>query len=415
MPFIPAVEGNSPLLELKVGGIDELRALQVDPGAPVGVYVCGITPYDATHIGHAATYVTFDLAIRSLIDHGLDVHYVQNITDIDDPLLERAARDGIRWQDLAAAEIDLFRSDMTALQVIPPQDYLGVVESMDLIVSAIEGLVTSGAVYAVPAPDASVAGAADYYFDNSSVDSFGQVSRLDGDEMLELFRERGGDPDRAGKRDALDALVWRAARDGEPSWEGGSLGAGRPGWHIECSALAVQNLGMGFGLQGGGTDLIFPHHEMSAAHAVAMTGAPEFAQSYAHQAMVGFDGEKMSKSKGNLVRVSDLLADGVDPVAIRLALLAHHYAGEWEWTPETLTAANERANLWRAALSGNSAPDATATIDQVRLAIATDLDAPAALAAVDAWAAEALESEGSHPTAAGELSRALDAVLGIRF
>ena len=172
---------------------------------------------------------------------------------------------------------------------------------------------------------------------------------------------------------------------------------------------------MGFGLQGGGTDLIFPHHEMSAAHAVAMTGAPEFAQSYAHQAMVGFDGEKMSKSKGNLVRVSDLLADGVDPVAIRLALLAHHYAGEWEWTPETLTAANERANLWRAALSGNSAPDATATIDQVRLAIATDLDAPAALAAVDAWAAEALESEGSHPTAAGELSRALDAVLGIRF
>ncbi len=240
-------------------------------------------------------------------------------------------------EELATREIDLFREDMTALAVLPPDDYLGAVESIPTFIEPIEKLLASGDAYLVPAPDASRAGAHDVYFDVSRDPKFGSVSRLDEGSMLDLFAERGGDPDRPGKRNRLDALMWRAHREGEPSWDGG-LGPGRPGWHIECACIACNRLGVPIDVQGGGTDLIFPHHEMSAAHARAFSGKPTFARAYVHQGMVGLDGEKMSKSKGNLVFVSELRRRGVDPMAIRLALLARHHAEDWFWEDGDLRA-----------------------------------------------------------------------------
>jgi L-cysteine:1D-myo-inositol 2-amino-2-deoxy-alpha-D-glucopyranoside ligase len=375
------------------------------------MYVCGITPYDATHMGHAATYVTFDVLGRALRDAGHDVDYVQNITDVDDPLLERAARDGIRWEDLAAQEISLFREDMTALAVMPPDHYVGVVESIEPVGAAVRALLERGAAYEVETPESD---GNDLYLDISADAGFGAVSNWTRDQMLAVVADRGGDPDRAGKRDRLDPLLWRAARDGEPSWPVDGLPEGRPGWHIECTAIALDHLGMSFDVQGGGTDLVFPHHEMSATQAVVLTGERPFARTYAHQAMVGLDGEKMSKSKGNLVLVSRLRADGVDPMAIRLALLAQHYRTEWSWTEDLLKQAQVRLETWRSALSVNSAPDAADVVEAVRARVADDLDTPGALVAVDAWAKLTLTRGGTDGTAAGVLARALDAILGIR-
>jgi L-cysteine:1D-myo-inositol 2-amino-2-deoxy-alpha-D-glucopyranoside ligase len=384
-------------------------------GASASVYVCGITPYDATHLGHAATYVTFDLLVRTLRDSGVSVRHVQNITDIDDPLLERAERDGIDWEELATREIGLFREDMTALAVLPPDEYLGAVESIPTFIAPIEQLLASGDAYLVPAPDASRQAAHDVYFDISRDPKFGSVSQLDETAMLEVFAERGGDPDRAGKRNRLDALLWRAHREGEPEWDGGSLGPGRPGWHIECACIACTHLGLPIDVQGGGTDLVFPHHEMSAAHARAFSGEGTFARAYVHQGMVGLDGEKMSKSKGNLVFVSELRRSGVDPMAIRLALLGRHHARDWMWEDADLSGAQQRLDTWREAVSGNGGPPADATVEEVRAALADDLDSPRALAAVDRWAAEALTRGGDDLGAPGLLARALDALLGLRL
>jgi L-cysteine:1D-myo-inositol 2-amino-2-deoxy-alpha-D-glucopyranoside ligase len=229
-----------------------------------------------------------------------------------------------------------------------------------------------------------------------------------------VFAERGGDPDRVGKRDRLDPLLWRAARHGEPSWPAEGLPDGRPGWHVECTAIALDHLGMAFDVQGGGTDLVFPHHEMSATQAVALTAERPFARTYAHQAMVGLDGEKMSKSKGNLVLVSTLREDGVDPMAIRLALLDQHYRTQWSWTDDVLARAEKRLARWREALSVNAGPGAVDTIAAVRGHVADDLDAPAALAAVDRWASTCLDHGGDDPAAPGVLARTLDALLGVR-
>ena len=386
------------------------------PGPTVRMYVCGITPYDATHVGHAATYVTFDLLGRALRDAGHEVLYVQNVTDVDEPLLERAERDGIAWQALAAMEIDLFREDMTALAVIAPDHYTGAVEGVPSVVAAVTDLLSRGTAYRVDVPSGKeIAASSDIYFDLSSAQGFGSVSSWDRDQMMAVFAERGGDPERAGKRDELDPLLWRAARVGEPSWPGGDLGDGRPGWHIECTTIALDHLGMTFDVQGGGTDLIFPHHEMSAVQACGLTGVSTFARVYVHQAMVGLDGEKMSKSKGNLVLVSQLLRSGVDPMAIRLVLLAHHYRTPWDWTEETLVDAQMRLGRWRAGLSGNGGPPAGSTISRIRECLADDLDAPGALSAVDEWVRESLERGGSELGAPGLVGRALDALLGIRL
>ncbi|MEO7130787.1 MAG: cysteine--1-D-myo-inosityl 2-amino-2-deoxy-alpha-D-glucopyranoside ligase [Dermatophilaceae bacterium] len=415
-PFIPHVPGNAPQVRVRDTATGELRpVVGSDATGAVRLYVCGITPYDATHLGHAATYVTFDLLGRVLRDSGKAVRYVQNITDIDDPLLERAERDGIDWRDLATREIGLFREDMTALAVIPPDEYLGAVESIPTFVAPIERLVATGHAYAVPAADATDPAAADIYFDVAKDPGFGRVSGLTKDQMLPLFAERGGDPDRAGKRNSLDPLLWRAHRAGEPHWDGRSLGEGRPGWHIECSCIAIDHLGVPIDVQGGGTDLIFPHHEMSAAHGRVLEDAAVFARLYVHQGMVGFEGEKMSKSKGNLVLVSALRRDGVDPMAIRLALLSKHHAQDWEWNDAILQEAQGRLGTWRKALSGNGGPVADQTIDDIRAALAEDLDSQRALEAVDRWAAQALTRGGQDPGAPGVLSRTLDALLGVRL
>jgi L-cysteine:1D-myo-inositol 2-amino-2-deoxy-alpha-D-glucopyranoside ligase len=422
-PFIPAVPGTG--LPVRVHDTSSGALRQLTPGPTARMYVCGITPYDATHIGHAATYVTFDLLGRALRDAGHEVLYIQNVTDVDDPLLERAHRDAVPWRSLADEEIALFREDMTALAVIAPDHYVGAVEGIPSVVKAVTDLLSSGMAYRVDPPDGEgLPGAGDIYFDLSSAADFGSVSTWDREQMMAVYAERGGDPLRPGKHDELDPLLWRAARAGEPSWPGGDLGDGRPGWHIECTTIALDYLGMTFDVQGGGTDLIFPHHEMSAVQACGITGASPFALAYVHQAMVGLDGEKMSKSKGNLVLVSTLRQSGVDPMAIRLAVLAHHYRTPWEWTDQVLTDAQGRLTTWRAGLSGNGGPPAESTITRIREALANDLDAPSALVAVDEWVREGLQGRGtevghgelgSELGAPGLVGRALDALLGVRL
>ncbi|MCQ4084143.1 cysteine--1-D-myo-inosityl 2-amino-2-deoxy-alpha-D-glucopyranoside ligase [Streptomyces sp. RB6PN25] len=399
---VPALPGRGRDLRLHdtaTGG-----PVTLDPGPVARIYVCGITPYDATHIGHAATYNAFDLVQRVWLDTKRQVHYVQNVTDVDDPLLERAVATGDDWTALAERETALFREDMTALRILPPQHYIGAVEAIPGIVPLIERLREAGAAYDLEG---------DVYFSVESDPNFGKVSRLDAAAMRLLSAERGGDPDRPGKKNPLDPMLWMAARDGEPSWDGGSLGHGRPGWHIECVAIALDHLGMGFDVQGGGSDLAFPHHEMGASHAQVLTGEYPFAKSYVHAGMVALNGEKMSKSKGNLVFVSTLRREGVDPAAIRLALLAHHYRADWEWTDDVLDEAVARLARWRSAVSRPDGPSADEVVEQIRDALADDLDAPAALAAVDRWV-ERQEAEGGSDTGApGLVSRAVDALFGV--
>ncbi len=410
-PAIPSIPGvNGPV---RVFDSATERLVTLTPGPVAGLYVCGITPYDATHMGHAATYVTFDVLGRALRDAGHEVTYVQNVTDVDDPLLARAIRDGVDWEVLADRETALFREDMTALGVIAPDHYLGVTETIGAIVEAVARLEEAGAAYRLPVEGCA---SEDIYLDLSQAPGVGSIANQTRVDMLALFAERGGDPERPGKRDPLDPLLWRGARPDEPSWDGGSLGDGRPGWHIECTVIALEHLDLPFTVQGGGTDLLFPHHEMSATQGRLLSGAHSFAQAYVHQAMVGLDGEKMSKSRGNLVLVSKLRADGVDPMAIRLALLDHHYRTEWEWTDADLARAQERLGQWRAALSRNGGPATADLIRALRAAVADDLDTPAALRAMDAWVEVALSEDHSEDLASpGLAARAVDRLLGVRL
>ena len=411
-PEIPQLDPDSdrPRLRLHDTARGELVVAgpEVASGRPARFYVCGITPYDATHIGHANTYVSFDLLNRVWRDAGLEVVYVQNVTDVDDPLLERATATGVDWRQLAADQTELFRTDMTALNVIPPAHYVGAVESIPEVVELITDLQGKGAIYAVDDADYP-----DLYFAQSSDADFGFLSHLDREQALAVFAERGGDPDRPGKKDPLDCLVWRQQRPDEPGWES-ALGTGRPGWHIECTAIALNRLGADFDVQAGGSDLVFPHHEMCASEGRVATDAP-FAQVYAHSGMVGLDGEKMSKSKGNLVLVSKLRESGVDPMAIRLALLSQHYRDDWMWTDEILAAAQERLALWREAVRLDSGVNADDVITAIRTALANDLDAPAALAAVDAWAGASTAIDSDDTEAPALVARAVDALLGVRL
>ncbi|MFI9722476.1 cysteine--1-D-myo-inosityl 2-amino-2-deoxy-alpha-D-glucopyranoside ligase [Streptomyces sp. NPDC052396] len=399
---VPALPGSG--RDLRIHDTATGARVTLVPGPVARLYVCGITPYDATHMGHAATYNAFDLVQRVWLDTKRQVHYVQNVTDIDDPLLERAAANGDDWTALAQRETALFREDMTALRLLPPRHYVGAVESIPKIVPIVERLRDAGAAYELDG---------DIYFSVAADPHFGGVSHLDAEAMRLLSAERGGDPDRPGKKNPVDPMLWMAARPGEPSWDGRSLGPGRPGWHIECVAIALEHFGMGFDVQGGGSDLVFPHHEMGASHAQVLTGEHPFAKSYVHAGMVALHGEKMSKSKGNLVFVSALRRQGVDPAAIRLALLAHHYRADWEWTDAVLEQALERLDRWRTAVSRPDGPAAEALLEEIREALADDLDAPAALAAVDRWAAAQAADGGTDTGAPGLVSRAVDALLGV--
>ena len=363
------------------------------------MYVCGITPYDATHLGHAATYLAFDTLNRVWRDAGHRVEFVENVTDIDEPLLERADRDGEDWTALAQREIALFREDMTALRVLPPDHFVGAVEAMDEIAAFVVRLREQGVTYELDG---------DVYFSVDAAPAFGAVSGLDRATMTALFGERGGDPQRPGKKNPLDALLWLAARPGEPAWDS-PLGRGRPGWHVECAAIAVNRLGGRLDVQGGGSDLAFPHHEHSALEACAVTGETGFATAYVHAGMVGLDGEKMSKSRGNLVFVSRLLADGEDPAALRLALLSTHYREDRAWTDAALQVGRARLARWRAAAARAEGPDSVALVDAVRRSLYDDLDTPAALAALDAWAA----GDGSDPASPGSFRSLVDGLLGI--
>ena len=385
------------------------------------LYVCGITPYDATHLGHAATYHAADLMHRALLDTGLEVEVAQNITDVDDPLFERAHRDQVDWRELAASQVELFARDMEALRVIAPHTYASVSESMDGIVDVVQRLHARGRAYQVETPDAE---GDDWYLDLGQDGALGDVSGYSEQQMMAVFAERGGDPGRPGKRNPFDPLLWSTARPGEPAWDAGVLGRGRPGWHVECVFIAESSLGLPFDIQTGGSDLIFPHHDLSAAHAVALGRG--FATVYPHTGMVAHEGEKMSKSLGNLVFIHKLLDQGIAPAVIRLVLMAHHYRADWEWSQSEVDRAVERLRDYReAAALGGAHPRVVAALRQ---ALRSDLDTPAALGVLDAWArtvrtadadlepsAEdgAAAESGAGAEGPGDVPAAVDALFGI--
>ena len=343
-----------------------------EPGEVVTMYTCGITPYDATHFGHAAVYLTYDVLQRRLRDRGHETRCVRNITDVDDSLLGKARELGVHYLDLAAGEIARFDDDVRALGLLPSWSEPRATSAIADIRGFIGMVLDRGHAY--------TAGGA-VYFDVGSWDRFGEISHYDRDEMLALAAERGGNPDDPNKRDPLDFVLWQPSEPDEPFWE--SLwGPGRPGWHIECSALALRELGTTIDLHGGGGDLIFPHHECEAAQSEAATGEP-FVRHWMHQAMVRMDGEKMSKSLGNLVFVSELRKEW-DPRAIRLAAHAHHYRIAWEWHDEILPTAAARLEAWTAAGPGDGG------LLEARTALDDDLDTPTAVAAIDAAAAAGL-------------------------
>ncbi len=371
------------------------------------MYVCGITPYDATHLGHAATYLSFDLIHRYSLATGKSVSYIQNITDVDDPLLERAKRDDVPWEDLAESQISLFRDDMTALRVVPPHHYMGAVETIPWVTDAIAALEKSGAVYRVED---------DLYFDISSDSHFNSYSNLSLEEKISIFAERGGDPKRFGKRHPLDCLIWRAHREGEPNWPS-PYGPGRPGWHIECTAIALRFLSAPISIQGGGSDLHFPHHSMCAAQGRVLSGV-DFARRFVHTGMIGLNGEKMSKSRGNLKFVSEMRNEGIDPMVLRIALLSGHYRADREWSDGLLSDSENRLNLWRVAFSSPYGGQVDELMMDISAAISDDLDTPKAFALIDEWSKNRIHAlANSEPSdsvdAIGQLSRYLDGVLGI--
>jgi L-cysteine:1D-myo-inositol 2-amino-2-deoxy-alpha-D-glucopyranoside ligase len=349
---------------------DTARAAVVpfEPNPHVLMYTCGITPYDATHLGHAATYLFYDVLQRRLIDRGHTVRCVRNVTDVDDPLFAKARELGVHYLDLAAGEEARFNADMEALNALPVAAAPRASSAIADIRGFIGMVLDRGFAYE--------AGGA-VYFDVAKFPGFGTVSHYTPEEMLAYARERGGNVDDPNKRSPLDFVLWQRSAADEPSWDT-LWGPGRPGWHIECSALALRELGSTIDLHGGGTDLIFPHHECERAQSEAATGDP-FVRHWMHVAMVYKDGAKMSKSLGNLVFI-DALRKEWDPRAIRLAIIEHHYRTEWEWNEEMMPRATRRLTAWGVGADGDEG------LDDVRAALDDDLDTPTALAAIDAAA-----------------------------
>ena len=379
-----------------------LGLVTVDAPSEFRIYVCGITPYDSTHLGHAATYLAFDLINRYQSLSGRSLNFVENVTDIDDPLLERAKRDNSNWQQLADTQTQLFKSDMSALRIIPPNNLVKVTESMAIIEDFIKKLDSQGYVYEI---------SGDYYF---SVEQFLSGLPVSISEAVKIFAERGGDPHRQGKKHQLDPLVWSANTEGEPGWES-SFGFGRPGWHVECTAIACKYLDKDSNnpilhMQGGGSDLIFPHHFMSAQIVKAAYGR-DFSQYFVHAAMIGLDGEKMSKSKGNLVFVSKLLSAGVDPMAIRWALLQGHYQKDREWSDNLLSESEVQIATVRRALAQSEVSDSKELIVGIIADLSNNLDTPSALKRLLLWSEQSINAGSINQS--GLVSRSIDALLGL--
>jgi len=409
-PSLPVLPVAFPPLQL--AGVTETLPIRINGETQdLRMYVCGITPYDATHLGHAATYLTFDLINRYLRASGTSIHFVENITDIDEPLLERATRDSKDWRTLAQDETDLFMEDMSALRIFSPDWYVPATQVMNLVDDAISAMAANGQVYEFEG---------DLYFRVSNFLADLPVTQA---EAIDIFAERGGDPYRAGKEHPLDTVLWLANKNNEPGWES-SHGFGRPGWHIECAVISLRYLlGPKFlegdksrtsliDIQGGGTDLIFPHHFMSAIQVQAITGQ-RFARGYVHSGMIGLDGEKMSKSKGNLVFVSKLLAAGIDPTVIRYALITDHYSSDRMWTDRKLSKATDDVARIRSALSRSEVAPTAEVITSIADALSHDLDTPTALRALISWVQNT--ESGLTGGSSGEMSRFLDAVLGLAF
>ena len=359
---------------------------EVVPFAPpqqVLMYVCGITPYDATHLGHASTFLAYDVVIRRLIDRGHEVRCVRNVTDVDDPLFAKARELGVHYLDLAAGEEARFNADMEALNVLPVDAAPRASSAIPDIRKFIQAVLDEGHAY--------VSGDS-VYFDVSTFDTFGAVSGYPQEEMLRLAALRGGNIDDPQKRNPLDFVLWQPSAADEPAWET-LWGPGRPGWHVECSALALRELGEHVHLHGGGADLIFPHHECERAQSESATNTP-FVDHWMHAALISKDGEKMSKSLGNLVFI-DALREEWDPRAIRLGIISHHYRTEWEWHDNLMPSSNERLARWKVSVGGD---DDGALIDAVRDALDNDLDTPHACSQIDAAV-----SEGKDVTAAAAL------------
>jgi L-cysteine:1D-myo-inositol 2-amino-2-deoxy-alpha-D-glucopyranoside ligase len=360
-------------------------------GHTVRLYVCGITPYDATHLGHAFTYVAFDVLIRTLEHQGHPVRHVRNVTDVDDDILRTARERGVDFLELAATETARFDQDMVALGCRPPDVEPRATESIDAIITAVRGLLKRGSAYVLD--DGRI------YFDVAQAPSFGELSRLGRDEMLRQFADKGGDPEAEGKRDPLDFLLWQPGAANEPTWPS-PWGPGRPGWHIECSAMAMEHLGPVLDLHGGGSDLVFPHHEAEIQQSEHLTQQGPFARFWVHTGMVGLDGEKMSKSLGNLVFVRDLL-DRVEGPVLRSYLVSHHYRATWSYSEDELQQACQRYKRWHAAaeIGGRD----RANEDACWNALDDDLDTPHVLGLMD----------GLASTGHGESLRRVAAVLGI--
>jgi len=404
--YIPTIDSKFDTPNLQLFNSHSRKIEKLPSKKTFRMYVCGITPYDSTHLGHAATYLSFDLINRYLRAMKSEVLFVENITDIDDPLLVRAVRDGINWQDLADSQIELFRSDMTSLRVLPPKFYIGAVEAIGLVTTKIEELKSAGAIYSVEN---------DLYFRVHSDPDFGSRSHLSVDDCLKTFAERGGDPERVGKENPLDSLVWLSKRENEPGWPS-IHGEGRPGWHIECCAIALGYLQPDpqdeylIDIQGGGNDLIFPHHEMSAAQARVSTGK-DFARMYVHTGMIGLNGEKMSKSLGNLVFVSSLMQSGVNPMVIRCALLMQNYAEDRMWSDDLLAQAQKFIVDLTLHLSQSECAPTQDVIQNILNALSNNLDTETVFTILQQWIKDCQNGGiGGKP---GELSRALDALLGL--
>lgn len=356
---------------MKLFDTAQQEIVEFAPNQTVLMYTCGITPYDATHLGHAFTFISYDVLQRRLIDMGHQVKCVRNVTDVDDPLFAKARELGVHYLDLAAGEEARFESDMTALNALPVHSTPRASSAIPDIRGFIGMVIDRGLAYE---------SGGSVYFDVEKFPQFGSVSHYSRETMIALARERGGNVDDPHKRNPLDFVLWHPSASDEPSWDT-MWGAGRPGWHIECSALALRELGTTIDLHGGGSDLIFPHHECERAQSEAATGQ-QFVKHWMHVAMVSMDGHKMSKSRGNLVFV-DKLRTQHDPMAIRLGLIEHHYRTEWEWDDQLMARNESRLAQWKSAAQVGNAQGDSGLHEEVRSALDSDLDTPAAVSLID--------------------------------